>query len=87
MFYYHKQKYKINNDYQINNLLLIVRNQILNIPFNHCQNNHNINVTNKKNSNNKKSNPYKYIRKQYSTPYSYMSINLNTLFFTSLVIN
>ena len=75
MFTYHKVIYQINNNNQINNLLLITRNQILNdykdnIYF------HNLQIKIKKKP------KRKYIIKNYS----YKNISLNTLYFNHFIL-
>lgn len=76
MFYYHKIKYSLTNNFQINNLLLIIRNQ------EYTEYNDNIYITNlhieKKY---KKTNKYKFIRKRYLEKYSYTT--LPSLFFNN----
>lgn len=71
MFTYHKVIYNSNNSFQLNNLLLITRNQILN------------NYENNIYLNDIKIKPKKKIRRKFIhyNKYSYMNISLNTLFF------
>lgn len=76
LFYYHKKKYKTNNNYQINNLLSIMRNQLINnLEYSDFK------LPDKQNINIKKINKYKHIRNNYLNKYSYMNINLKSLFF------
>jgi hypothetical protein len=75
-FTYHKQKYNLNKNNQINNLILIARNQLIE---------HNFYLFKLPIKNNKKKNinRYKYIRNKYLNKYSYMSINLSSLYLNS----
>lgn len=77
-FTYHKQKYKLNKNNQINNLILIARNQL--IEHINYYNYFKLPIKNNKNKSVKSSNRYKYIRNKYLNKYSYMSINLHSLF-------
>jgi hypothetical protein len=70
MFTYHKVIYRSNNSIQINNLLLITRNQLLN-DYNDNIYLHNLQIK-------KKIIPK---RKYMINKYSYHNISLNTLFF------
>jgi hypothetical protein len=83
MFTYHKIKYKSNrNNFQINNLLQIVRNQI-NLD-NQPPYNEDI-YFNKPPVKKKiitKTQKYRHIRNQYLTKYSYMNLSLDSLFFS-----
>lgn len=84
IFNYHRTKYKFNNNNQINNLLLIARNQLLNnlyYKYDLIINNNNNNYCN---NSIKKINRYKHIRNNYLNKYSYMSIELHSLFFIKL---
>lgn len=78
IFNYQKPKYKLNNNNQINNLLLITRNQLLDVIY--YNNDFKIPINNNKIII-KKINRYKHIRNNYLNKYSYMSINLYSLFF------
>lgn len=78
IFNYQKSKYKLNNNNQINNLLLITRNQLLDVIY--YNNDFKIPINNNKIII-KKINRYKHIRNYYLNKYSYMSINLYSLFF------
>lgn len=77
MFTYHKVIYQSNNSTQINNLLLITRNQLLN--------NYNDNIYLRNLQIKKKIIPkrkYKYMVNKYS----YHNISLNTLFFHHFIV-
>ena len=77
MFTYHKVIYQSNNSTQINNLLLITRNQLLN---NYNDNIYLCNLQIKKKIIPKRK--YKYMVNKYS----YHKISLNTLFFHHFIV-
>ena len=77
MFTYHKVVYPSNNSIQINNLLLITRNQLLN---NYNDNVYLCNLQIKKKIIPKRK--YKYVVNKYS----YRNIALNTLFFHHFIV-
>ncbi len=78
MFFFYKQQYKTNNEFQINNIILIIRNQmndnITNYNFNYI----NFKIQKKLRPFNK-INRFKHVRKHYLSKYYYMNININQL--------
>lgn len=77
MFYYHKIKYSSANNFQINNLLHIIRNQEYN---NYDEDIYISKISIVKKQKQKQNIKYKFIRKRYLEKYSYLT--LPSLFFS-----